>query len=255
MLLPSVRERFQSTHGVLLDNLEAIISALEQNSRLTSLLDLTERGVPLFNSYVAFAVAVYMAKFKQLYESVADSLNHSRYLVYAQAGRSILENTATIRHYSRHRDLVAIREARRQGSIPTHVLEKAITTVDRLVRGNRFTWQAFVSNKFNELSGVPDYPEMAQVNVQTCLANWYKESPQIKGLYDLLCDLVHPNLGSNLTVIRSYDDKLATCGELGEDINGFVVSPTLAGLVGAYRVAQESLLAIEELKIVEYKKH
>ena len=251
VLLPSVRERFPPTHAVLLDNLEAIISALEKNSQLTSLLDLTERGVFLFNSYVAFAVAVYTAKFRQLYEALADSLNQSWYLTYAQSGRSILENAATVRHYSRHGDFVALRDAQRKGPPPTTVLEKAITTVDRFIRGNRFTWQAFVSKKFDELSNVADDPEMAQVNVQTCLSSWYKGSPQIKGLYDLLCDLVHPNLGSNLTVIRTYDGKLAACGDKGEEMTMFVIAPTLAGLVGAYRVVQESLLAIERLKVAE----
>lgn len=251
VLVPSVRGRFPPTHVVLLDNLDAIISALEQNSRLTSLLDLAERGVPLFNSYVAFAIAVYMAKFRQLYESIAESLNYSHYLIYAQSARSILENTATVRYYSRHSDLIAIRNARRKGPIPIPVLEKSIATVDRLVRGNRFSWQAFVSKKFDELSNVPDDTKIAQVHVQTCLDNWYKESPQVKGLYDLLCEFVHPNLGSNLTVIRAYEGRLAACGEKGEDMNMFVAAPTLAGLVGAYRVVQESLLAIEGLKVVE----
>jgi hypothetical protein len=135
--------------------------------------------------------------------------------------------------------LVALRDPRRKSLIPIRVLEKAITTVDRLIRGNRFSWQAFVSKKFDELSNVPDDPEMAQVNVQTCLGNWYKESPQVKGLYDLLGELVHPNLGSNLTVIRAYNGKLAACGEKGEGTHMFVAAPTLAGLVGAYRVVQE----------------
>jgi hypothetical protein len=124
--------------------------------------------------------------------------------------------------------LIAIRDARRKGPIPIPVLEKSITTVDRLVRGNRFSWQAFVSKKFDGLSNVPDDPNMAQIHVQTCLDNWYKESPQVKGLYDLLCEFVHPNLGSNLTVIRTYDGRLAACGEKGEDMNMFVAAPTLA---------------------------
>jgi hypothetical protein len=126
VLLASLRERFPPTHSVLLDNLEAIISHLEQCSRDTSLLDLTERGVPLFNSYVAFAVAVYVAKFRQLYEAVAESLNHGRHLIYAQSGRSILENIATVRHYSRQEDLVAIRDMKRKGPVSAPVVEKLL---------------------------------------------------------------------------------------------------------------------------------
>lgn len=248
MLLKSVRDQLPPTDGVLLDNLERIISELEENSRLTSLLDLSECGELLFTAYIAFAVAVYTEKFKQLYGSIADSLNHRRYLLYAQSGRSILENAATIRYYARHKDLIALREAKRQGSIPKPTLDAAITAVDRLIRGNRFSWDAFISGKFGELSKVPSGPQ--QVHVQACLDNWYKESPPIEGLYHLMCDLVHPNLGSNLTVIRTHEGKFAACGDIG----GYnyimcIVIPTLAALVGTYRVIQESLMALEALKI------
>lgn len=251
VLLNSVKERFPSTHTVLLDNLEAIISSLRENSRLASVLDLTEPRPSLYNSYIAFAVAIYVAKFKQLYESIVNNLNHCHYLIYAQSGRSILENTATLRYYSRHKDLHAVRQALSTGSVPTSTLNTAIQTVDKLIRGNRFTWQAFIERRFSELEDAPEDPKLKQEHVQDCLRHWYKDNPSMKGLYNILSDLVHPNLGSNLTVIRAWDGKLTACGEKGEEMIMFVIAPTLAGIVGAYRVAQESFLTLEATKIVE----
>src|SRR5690606_283288 len=145
--------------------------------------DFSETGVPRFNSYVAFAVAVYVAKVRQLYETIAESLNNSRYLVYAQSARAIIESTATARYYSRHSDLVALKKAKERGTVPPAILEKAYKAIDRLVRGNRFSWDAFVSHRFHELSNVPDEPDLAQVNVQTCLDKWCKDEPKLRSLY------------------------------------------------------------------------
>src|ERR1041384_3161221 len=147
MLLPSVREHYPAKSQPIFDDLERIISNLRDAARPVSFLELDERGVPPLNAYIAFAVAVYVVKFQQLYECIVESLNSDRHLTYALAARSVIENAATIRHYARHNDFRALRDARSAGRVTTALLNAAILRVDRLIRGNRFTWEAFISKR------------------------------------------------------------------------------------------------------------
>src|SRR5690606_36477743 len=105
--------------------------------------DLNEEGTKLFNRYVTFAVALYTAKFKDLYEALADSLNRGRYLIYAHTGRAIVETAASLRFHVRHPDVSALRNAK--GDLSAPVLEKAINVIDQLVRGSGDSSKAFAT--------------------------------------------------------------------------------------------------------------
>ena len=46
------------------------------------------------------------------------------------------------------------------------------------------------------------YEERARyLKVETCMKSWAKTQPLAAFAYDYLCDLVHPNKGSNLTIL------------------------------------------------------
>ncbi len=250
MKWPNARQDLPSTHAILLDDLERVVCHLETASEQTSVLDLSERGVALYDAYLAFAVAVYVAKFRQLYEALGESIDARRYLVYAQVGRSILENAASLRYYATHEDLRRMSAARDEGKVLAEQLKVAFAAVDKMVRGSRFRWTAFLEKRFEDLAKQSDDEGILQVNVQTCLSKWYKDSPSVEVLYDLLCDLVHPSLGSNLTVIKAWEGKVTACGAHGESDMVFVVAPTLAGIVGAYKEIQKAFLELEAHKIV-----
>ena len=249
MFSNSTRQRFPESHWVLLSNLQNIVEALEANSAASYAFGFMHDPVAHFNAYVDFAVAVYLDKLKQLYQCVAVSIEREWYLVYAQAGRSILENAATLRYYARHEDFVALRRSWESDRMSDAVIRKAAATIDRFVRGNRFSWDAFIEGRFDQLSTVPDQEHLSQVHVQTCLKKWYKESPKLESLYDLMCDLVHPNLGSNFLVTRSQDGKLVSGGKGGSNVSLFIVAPTLAGIIGAYKEIQSALMSLNALKL------
>ena len=71
------------------------------------------------------------------------------------------------------------------------------------------------------LSKMPEQEHLAQVNVQTCLQEWYRDSPKLESLYDLMCDLVHPNIGSAFLVVRAQDGKLVAGGKHGDNQASF----------------------------------
>jgi hypothetical protein len=152
--------------------------------------------------------------------------------VFAAGGREIIENAATLRYYSLHADLVALRGAWGTARMNDEVLRLGTNTLDKLVRGNRFTWEAFVAHRFDDLAGSPDGHTPSQINVATCLDKWCKDTPALRSLYALFCDLVHPNLGSNFLALRVESGGLFAGGQRGKYSCDFIVIPTLAGILG-----------------------
>jgi hypothetical protein len=235
---------------VLLRDLAKIVEALKANSGDSYAFSLTLDPVAHFNAYIDFAIAVYLDKFKQLYQCVATSIEQEWYLVYAQAGRSILENAATLRYYARHEDFAQLLHAWQTGTTNDALMRKAAHTIDKFIRGSRFSWDAFVGGRYDQLSKTPSQEHLAQVNVQTCLQKWYRDSPQLESLYDLMCDLVHPNIGSAFLVVRAQDGKLVAGGRGGNNQALFIIPPTLAGIIGAYKEIQKALIRLDDSKLM-----
>lgn len=193
--LPKATARVPQTHQPLLTELIRVLQALRKNTRDPSAFPTTNDPLAFYNRYIEFAIALYLSKFRQLYEALATSVEAEQYLVYAAAGRAIIENAATLRYYSFHPDLFALHAAWGTQRMNDEVLRSATNTLDKLIRGNRFTWEAFIAHRFDDLASSPDGNTPSQTKVGTCLDKWYKDHPALRSLYALFCDLVHPNLG------------------------------------------------------------
>ena len=167
--------------------------------------------------------------------------------MYAAAGRTIIENAATLRYYSFHADLFALHAAWGTARMNDEVLRLGTNTLDKLVRGNRFTWEAFIAHRFDELASSPDGDTPSQINVATCLDKWYKDNPALRSLYALFCDLVHPNLGSNFLALRVGSGGLFAGGHQGQYACDFIVLPTLEGILGVYTEIQTAGRRLEAL--------
>ena len=129
--------RFPDTHHILLTRLTDAINSLSHEP--TAAWVQTPDPVVHFNSYVDFGLAAYAAKLHQLYKAIADAIEAQEYVIYAQCGRAILENVATLHYYANHDDFRAALDAWRTSSFTDPVLRKANETLDRFVRGNRFS--------------------------------------------------------------------------------------------------------------------
>ena len=242
MNLDPLHERFPETHQVLVRNLGKVLEACRLFAGPVTRFDPSAEGPTRFDQYLDFAMSIYADKFLQLYEAVAESLLSERYLIYAQSARSILENAATLRYYARTPEMSQFRAS----LAPTiEMASAALANLDKLIRGNRFSWGAFLEGRPDELRAEADHEHLSQTHVQTCLKHWFRESPDMKSLYDLLCDMVHPNLGSNLLVLRGDSGSLVAGGTGGRPMAVHLVYPTLSGINGTFKMIQHSFQELD----------
>lgn len=249
VLSSSAFERFPETHWPLLHRLDSVVAQFRNINEEPAPFPATREPIEFFNCYIDFGVSTYLAKLSQLFESVELSLEYEKYLVYAQSGRAILENVATLRYYSSSADIVAASERWKARTLDAPTLRKATDTLDRFLRGNRFSWDAFIEGRFSELTQTPHQEHLAQVNSTTCLQKWFKASPKLESLYDLFCDLVHPNVGSNLLVLESRAGTLVPNADGARNTALFIIAPSLAGILQAADVARESMESFARLRI------
>jgi hypothetical protein len=84
------------------------------------------------------------------------------------------------------------------------------------------------SNKAEVSSNTP-----YQTNVLTCIENWGKETPEIMVIYNLFCDLVHPNMGSTFLVASMNKDGLHFSQSRGSSEGQKILSQSLPMLMTA----------------------
>ena len=187
----------------------------------------------LHNVYARNLITCYVSKFAQLSESLLDSVEEKRFLVYALAGRSLIELSATLRYYMVH----LYKPLFDKGLHSSANFEQLIEIDDRHLRGGRFDWNSFFLKRYSELKDdavkhlankkakqkhISAGIITEQVNVLTCIEKWAEGTPEILIAYNLFCDLVHPNIGSSFLVASTYNEQLyfkPTEGRsVGEDI-------------------------------------
>jgi hypothetical protein len=199
----------------------------------------------LHNMYARSLVTCYVSKFAQLSETILDSIEDQRFLVYALAGRSLIETTATLRYYlmERYKPLLD------KGSLTNEDMKKLIEIDDQHLRGGRFDWESFFTQRYDELKAAAtqaladkkDKTKKAaaptgtpqQTSVQTCIDKWGKESPEFMVIYNLFCDLVHPNLGSTFLVASMNKDGLHFTLSKGSSMGAKIFEQSLPMLLSA----------------------
>lgn len=166
----------------------------------------------LHNMYARALICAYARKFGEMCKSVADSLRADQYLLYALAGRSLVETTATLRYYvlNEYTPLLS------KGSLSNEDMKGLLAADDRHLRGGRFDWKTFLEGKYSEMVAetqreltqkkkggkryIPPNLMNEQKNVYTCIEKWAVSEPGALLTYNLFCELVHPNVGSNFLV-------------------------------------------------------
>lgn len=171
------------------------------------------------NYYVHCLVSVYFSKHAKLSNALLTALNNDDYLTYALCGRSLIEMVATLRYYAFHK----YKPLFDKGSWSYNDLQTLVKIDDQHLRGGRFDWESFVFRRYAKLmedtiqqikakkagkrieprAGAPE-----QVNVATCIDKWAAEMPEVQMIYNLFCDLVHPNIGSNFLVASVREEQI-----------------------------------------------
>lgn len=196
----------------------------------------------LHNVYARSLITCYVAKFAQLTEAICESIDNDRYLIYALAGRSLIESTATLRYYT----LFQYKPLLDKGLQTSADMKALIEIDDRHLRGSRFDWDAFFSKRYVQL--IDDAVKtlrnkkknqkyiakgiiVEQVNILTCIEKWAEVTPEALIAYSLFCDLVHPNIGSSFLVSSTNDSGLYFTPAKGESVGAAIFEQTFPLLV------------------------
>lgn len=232
-----------------LTDLEAIIRILDDSTARTWPVPATRDPVRHINESIDLLGGIYIAKFKQLYACIAESIERGQFVVYAQAARALLENTATLRFVVHKQPLSDLAATWSRGEANNAQVQAAVRVLEQALRGRAFDWEAFVDGRLDPSASGGGEHAMKPFHIQDCLRSWYKESADIRVLYALLCDLVHPNIGSNLLVLRIAGDQLVVGGAGGQSAAIPAVGSTLKRVVSIYDVIQRSLLRLEQFRL------
>jgi hypothetical protein len=177
------------------------------------------------NNYVRAILASTSTKEVSLTLGLIEAVNKFDFLTYALSARAIVEIIATLRYLVVNRVRPIVEEMRAAGKYDVTHVQRLIKEEDIYLRGTRFDWLEFFENGFRPLNeryaewlaekrkdkfakkwrpGAT--PPVEQVNVTTCLERWAEAEPGVGVLYDLLCDMVHPNIGSAMSVTVPHED-------------------------------------------------
>lgn len=192
----------------------------------------------LHNMYVRNLLACYSSKVSELTATALDGIETRRYLMYALAGRSLIECAATLRYYVMHRYAPLLDRPNK-----TYAAMKELLDIDdQHLRGTRFDWESFVTGQHrvildevakkvaNKRGAIPAGPSQKgppQVNTSTCMDKWGAEEPKSVVAYNLFCDLVHPNVGSSFLVASFSGEQLFFSPDKGESLGAHIAEDTL----------------------------
>ena len=196
----------------------------------------------LHNVYARNLITSYVSKFAQLCETVIDSVENQRYLIYALAGRSLIESTATLRYYM----LFQYKPLLDKSPLTRDDMKRLIDIDDRHLRGGRFDWESYFFERYEKLKDeavkqlaskkgkqkyIADGIIAEQVNVLTCIEKWAETTPEVLVTYNLFCDLVHPNIGSSFLVASTNDQGLYFSPSKGKSVGADILEQSFPTLV------------------------
>jgi hypothetical protein len=246
-----IRQQMAADMGPLLDKFEQITEQLRKNSSITLIWEpLGKDEHDLYDYYLDVLSVVYLNKYYYLCQGLIEALNTESYLIYGLIGRAIIEHTAILRYYLTSKMLPLVEMALADGKVTSEEVQEIIPWLEKHLTGNRFEWNIFLADYFDELDNIQSGHVLknSQVNVITCLEKWIKEDPSITHLYELFSDLVHPNLGSTLMISRLVDNQIGIGGNEGKPVGLEIVNRTFGKLVKIFEEVQYQLIQIKEFK-------
>ena len=236
-----------------LDEFEKLSLRLADSSPGEMIWQPPENLQELLDHYLDTLLIVYLQKYSVFSQCLIQVLNEENYLLYGLIGRAIIEHTAVLRYYVTSKMLPLAQEVIADGKVTESELESLIQWLDKHLTGRRFDWNNFLVDFFPQIEGLKAESKVkpTQVNILTCLEKWGKENPSIIHLYELFCDLVHPNLGSTLLITRILDNQLVVGGERGNPLGQEIFNRTFGELLELFQEVQEQLTQLQSLKFAE----
>lgn len=196
----------------------------------------------LHNMYARNLITCYASKVSDLSSAMLMAIDNSNFLAYALCGRALIETTATLRYYI----TVEYKPLLDAGPLDAEGIRRLIEIDDRHLRGTRFDWESFLFRNYAKLkqdvvaqleekrkkrTWAPPVAQESviaqQRNVLTCVEKWAQETPEVLIAYNLFCDLVHPNIGSNFLVASTSPEGLFFSRFRGEPVGRAIFAQSL----------------------------
>jgi hypothetical protein len=236
----------------LFKNFELAIQVIHEQSTQRHIWNQNPKSeVELFNNQLDLLWACHVSKFNELYLGLVHSINEEQYLIYGMLGRSIIEHAATMRYYFKNKLAPLIDKAVNSGKIDN--LSEINEKLNSFLRSGRFDWDMFFSGEFEELMSKKNHDkstnDLAQVNTLTCIQKWSEDTKSIEILYDLFCDLVHPNVGSSMLVMHTWDDGVGFGGNEAKKVGYDILLKTVAGIILLFNEIRDYLNSMLILQI------
>jgi hypothetical protein len=184
----------------------------------------------LHNMYARNLITSYVSRFADLSNGITIAIERSNFLMYALCGRALIETTAILRYYlvEQYKPLLD------KGTLSKNDFARLIEIDDRHLRGGKFDWESFLFKRYSKLKtdvvtrmarkGKKHTPSSSgdilppQVRIGSCVESWGRELPEVLVVYNLFCDLVHPNIGNSFLVASTSGDALYFSRFRGEPV-------------------------------------
>jgi hypothetical protein len=161
------------------------------------------------NHYVNVIYNIQLLKLALIGDQLTQAVKSKNFLSYALAGRSLLEHIAVWRYFLVEKYAKVIRSGQEISFEDFHSL---IDIHKNFLYGARFDWFKWLGNDFSGLESaylhsVSDkknkknsavVKQNISINVLTCIEKMSSTLPKFGIYYEMFCDLVHPNFGSNI---------------------------------------------------------
>ena len=158
---------------------------------------------------------MYLAKTIYYSRAIIENVNSGNFLVAFQSMRASVEVVAAVRYTIKKMQPI-IHECAVRGTVTGEEARQLNHHCDLLLHGGRFDWVSFfqdgISGAIERKNKIRSKEERRQfgerehyLKVDTCMKNWSKDQALAGFAYDYLCDLVHPNKGSNLIIVAERE--------------------------------------------------
>jgi len=161
------------------------------------------------NHYLKVIYNVQLLKLSLIGDQIIQSVKSKNFLSYALAGRSLLEQIAVWRYFLVEKYSKFFKSGK---EITFEDFLEIISIHKKFLYGTRFDWLKWIGKDFDALNityqnalsakkdkkNTPHNKENISVNVLTCVEKISVIHPQFGVYYEMFCDLVHPNFGSNI---------------------------------------------------------
>jgi hypothetical protein len=201
----------------MLDNLERLLRSYHKDNP-AGLVERSPLPLENFNASGRQIATMFLTKAIYYSRAIIDNVNSRNLLVAFQSMRALVEVVAAVR-YTLEKLEPLIHEFSSRGVVTAEQAQQLNHHCDLLLHGGRFDWEHYFENgawAVLERKGKPRSKEERQkfeeraryLKIDRCIESWSKKQPLAHFAYDYLCDLVHPNKGSNLVLLLKREQSV-----------------------------------------------